>query len=628
MTNYDITEKSVFSLGYESPLSDIWTNTGFQYDWAIAGRPFLSIASDEFQLVRSFVQVNKQQFDNRAEPGEQTLTGWWLRSQRDFSIGAGQEFYEPAYGQQVAGDERISRRYWTSRGVDVWTPGKVSLLPKMNLLFASTGDTEVVTASNGTTSFIYGLTGTGVSRSNGTTTTSITGWTATPTALASTGNSVLGFHSTGIDISAASGTTATSLWTHSLGAGDGWWVKERIIAAFGKDLYELNLDGGSITTSDKIFSPSGTGWTWVSACAAPGAILVAGYRGVQSAIYKFTLKTNGQADDGLAAPVTVAEFPTGEVIRDIKTYLGAYLLIVTSAGVRIGTVDAEGNVNYGPLTYTGNAQGHSFAYDRFFYVGVTDAGNGTSGCIRIDLSEIDPSGRAAWANDVDTGATGEIDAVTGFGTTDRIAIGVHGSGVYLASATELVSTGNLVSSRIRYSTLEPKTFQLASVKGETVNGSIQIFSIDTDNDETSLYTLSAASTAEFGLNPTDPNESLSLKFVLNRDPADATKGPTLRGWQTKALPAVLRKQQWRLPLLCFDSEQDRFGNRHGHTGDALQRYRTLRASLINGIPVLLQDLISGDSFTVLVEDVQFYQTSPPHNANGFGGVLIVQCREL
>ncbi len=633
MPSYDISEETVFSIGYPSQpsaSSSLWSNSGFNYDWAIAGKPFLSIASDEFQLIRSFVQVNKQQFDNRNDPGEQTLSGWWLRSQYDFGCGAGQTFFEPTHPSESSQDPRVTRKFKSSYNVNVWTPGQATLLPSMSQLFASTGDTEVVTASNGTTSYVYGLTGTGVSRSDGTTTTTITGWASTPTGLASTGNAVLGFYSTGIDISVTTGTTATTLWTHSLGAGNGWFVKERIIAAFGSDLYSLGLGGGSIGTSERVFQATGTSnsITWVSATAAPDSILVAGNRGLQGFIYKFSLASNGTTT-ALTAGYTVAELPPGETIRDINVYLGTYLTLVTSAGVRIGTVNSDGGVTYGPLSYTGTAQGHSVGRDRFIYVGVTDAGNATSGCIRLDLSEIDSTGRAAWANDVDTGVSGEVDAVCSFGTTDRIVIGVHGQGIYIASATQLAATGYLTTSRVRYSTLEPKTFQIISVRANVDNGSIGVSSLDVNDSATSLYTLNSTSqSAEIGFASTSPVEYASAKFDFARSSTDATKGPTLRGWQMKALPAVTRKQQWRIPFLCFDSEQDRFGNRSGYTGSAIERYEALRAALLTGVPVSLQDLIAAETFTVLVEDVQFYQTSPPQNANGFGGVLIVQCREL
>lgn len=628
--SYDISTDPVFPLGFEpSTSSSLWSNTGFNYEWAVAGKPFLSIASDEFQSIRSFVQVNKQQFDNKNDPGEQTLTGWWLRSQRDFGCGAGQTFLEPTQLNDNDSDARFLRKFQSSYGVNVWTAGQITLLPSMSRVITSTGDAEAVSASDGTNTYIYGLTGSVVQRWNGTTTTNITGWTSTPTHLATTGNAVLGFHSTGIDISNSSGTTATSLWSHTLGVGDGWFVKDRIIAAWDSDLYELSLAGGTITAGDKIFDATGTtnSITWVSATAAPSAILVAGNRGLQGIIYRFTVADTGATTD-LSAPFTVAEFPPGETLRSIQSYLGAYLLIVTSAGVRIGTIGADGSINYGPLTYSGTAQGHPTASDRFFYVGVADAGDGFAGCIRIDLSEIDQTGRAAWANDVSTGVTGEVDAVLLYGTTGRVAVSVHGQGIYVSSATELRSSGVLVTSRVRYSTLEPKTFQLANIRGDFSNGSVAISQVDVNSSETSLYTFTAGLQSEFAFATTTPTEFMSLKFTLSRSATDSTKGPTVRGWQIKALPAVTRKQQWRLPLLCFDMEQDRFGNRYGHVGGAFERYQALRSALLSGVPQPLQDLVCGETYTVLVEDVEFYQTSPPHNASGFGGVLIVQCREL
>jgi len=50
--------------------------------------------------------------------------------------------------------------------------------------------------------------------------------------------------------------------------------------------------------------------------------------------------------------------------------------------------------------------------------------------------------------------------------------------------------------------------------------------------------------------------------------------------------------------------------------------------LLSGEPIVLQDLTYREQWTVLIEDLQFIQTSPPRNASGFGGVLVVTCREL
>ena len=102
--------------------SSTWQNSGESYDIAIGGLPFILATNDERQYIRQTAPFKKDQFDNGAEPGEQSLTGWWLRSQSSFHSGSGIKFYDPSAGETVA------HRFADSKGVDVWTKGQATLL--------------------------------------------------------------------------------------------------------------------------------------------------------------------------------------------------------------------------------------------------------------------------------------------------------------------------------------------------------------------------------------------------------------------------------------------------------------------------------------------------------------------
>jgi hypothetical protein len=80
--------------------------------------------------------------------------------------------------------------------------------------------------------------------------------------------------------------------------------------------------------------------------------------------------------------------------------------------------------------------------------------------------------------------------------------------------------------------------------------------------------------------------------------------------------------------MVFDSETDRFGQKQGYPGFAMTRWQNLRNALIAGTPVVLQDFLAKETYTVLIEDIQMVQTSPPRQQSGLGGVLVVTCREL
>lgn len=118
----DISEGLPLTLS--NPAGATYTPSGYAYDIAVAGLPFFISPLDESPYRRVTAQYRKQQLDTTREPGEQTLTGWWLRSQSSFHFGQGIKFFEPAQ------DESLRFQYTESKGMDVWTKGQATLLPK------------------------------------------------------------------------------------------------------------------------------------------------------------------------------------------------------------------------------------------------------------------------------------------------------------------------------------------------------------------------------------------------------------------------------------------------------------------------------------------------------------------
>ena len=129
----DITDSIPFNVGQPSYVSDIWTNTTVAYDVAIGGLPFFYGINNDRPYERQTAPYKKQQFDNSKEPGEQTLEGWWIRSQSSFHRGAGITFFDPSAGEEV--DYRFS----DSENVNVWNKGQVSLLKNVTQTHNITG---------------------------------------------------------------------------------------------------------------------------------------------------------------------------------------------------------------------------------------------------------------------------------------------------------------------------------------------------------------------------------------------------------------------------------------------------------------------------------------------------------
>jgi hypothetical protein len=112
----------------------IWQNTDINYDVAIGGLPFIYAISDARPYIRQTAPFRKEQFDNQTEPGEQSLTGWWIRSQSSFHGGTGITYFDPQ-----TSDPFGHYRFADSRGVDVWEQGEVRLLKDVTSAHVTTG---------------------------------------------------------------------------------------------------------------------------------------------------------------------------------------------------------------------------------------------------------------------------------------------------------------------------------------------------------------------------------------------------------------------------------------------------------------------------------------------------------
>ena len=112
----------------------VWQNTDINYDVAIGGLPFIYAINDARPYIRQTAPFRKDQFDNQTEPGEQSLTGWWIRSQSSFHGGTGIVFFDPQ-----TSDPFGHYRFADSRGVNVFKQGEVTLLKDVTDVHETTG---------------------------------------------------------------------------------------------------------------------------------------------------------------------------------------------------------------------------------------------------------------------------------------------------------------------------------------------------------------------------------------------------------------------------------------------------------------------------------------------------------
>jgi hypothetical protein len=636
----------------------IWQNTTISYDTAIGGMPFISAISDKDEAIRQTAPFKKDQFDNGQEPGEQSLTGWWLRSQMSFHSGAGINFYDP-----LTNDESGHYRFSDSKGVDVWTKGQVTMLKDSTQGHVVTGAIRsnkrpfqslrsIEWTTSGTTfkggllwdeydvdkikvddpsnpvHFIDYISGTDAPVyaicDDGTNAYWITN-TATkktvykkPLTGSSADNSdrVTMFDEVGLV------TNATMEY-----------VKDRIIMCANNKVYEFAGSASAMPTA--VYTHPVSTHVYSSITASGPAIYVAGYNGIQSTIQKFTLNTSGVMPT-LTSAITAAELPVGEIVHKIYYYLG-YMMIGTDKGIRVGLVsDQDGSINYGPLIVETSQPCYDFAA-RNHYVWCATGVAGEPGVIRIDLSNEIETLRFAYANDLYvSGVSGYKTTACAFaGDTNRLMFTTANNGtvdgyIYVESASTLMSTGYLTTGNIRFGTLEPKNFKRLVGRGDFSKGSLGLLSVDIDGTEYDHITYdSNVSSVEVGTNqPSVAREYLAYKFLFLRDATTTSLGPVFKGYQAKATIATPRQRQISFPVYCFDTETDRNGVTTGYKGRAHERILQLEAIEESGDIVLWQDLNTSELRQVQIEGVSLRRTTPPDKFSGYGGIINIVVRTV
>jgi len=667
MATPDITENIPLNVGNPGT-SGFWSNNAEDYDVAVGGLPFFLAPTDQQPYQRETAPYRKDQFDNGTEPGEQSLTGWWIRSQSSFHVGSGIKFYDPSAG------ETTKYRFTDSQGVDVFTKGEVKLLKDVDSTHATNGaivgtdhqhtnqhvrsiqwssingvllhdefDVEKISTAGTVTKFIDYTSGTdrkvfaicddGVNAY----------WITNKTVGGNQRLTMFKKPLTGDSTTGSSNPSATGDVTQMFQSGDTEilyaameFIKDRIILCVNNKVFELATTATALPSA--VYTNPNTNYHYTSVAASGPAIYTAGHSGIYSTIQKYTLTTAG-AVPTLTQAVVAAEFPPGEIVEKLYYYLG-YMMIGTSKGMRVSAInDQDGSLSYGPLILETSQPVYDFAArDRFIWcasgIGTLDAG-----LIRIDLSqniENEPL-RFAYANDlqVTQTATHYTTAVTFIGTTNRLAFctayETTTGAIYLESATVLRPTGYVTTGAIRYGTLEPKNFKLIRARGDFTNGAMDIFALDSSNNVYTIITYNAAvGTPEAATtNPEGPQEYLSYKFTLSRSATTTSQGPVFKGYQAKALPATARQRVIQFPVWCFDVETDRYNVKTGYEGRAWERIQLLEDIEKLGDIVNVQDFTTGERVQALIEKVNFSRKTPPSGQfDGFGGLLLITVRTV
>ena len=425
----DITERTIIDLsGRLSTYYDLNANA---FDVAIAGLPFIMAVTDNTPYKRQTAEFRAQRVDQMRDPGEHTLagSGYWTRSQSSWHYGEGIQYTEPMEGN----DNEVRFRFNNSYGINVWTPGQLTLLKKTTLVQAFTGKCKVDTGASSTgvafavatdmtvrttqTTAMYKITTAGVS-------TALVNYASinNETVLATTSDGTYMYVATtaGIyDVQLSDGTTHKHYGYDGLTASNVVlkYVKSRVIGAFGftdgtYSAYELifkdhggspvvQIKPGMVTSQGDLINGSTLMpvlWQWAGITEGTNAIYLGGYAGDHSSIFKLQVDNTG----ALGTIITAATMSRGEVILSLYSYLGTYIMVGTNKGARIATLDQNGDLIYGPLVFHNENGVYDFeGRDSYIWAGHTAGVNSASGTMRINLGQ--PITLSGYAQPISTG---------------------------------------------------------------------------------------------------------------------------------------------------------------------------------------------------------------------------------
>ena len=632
----------------------VWQNTGVDYDIAIGGVPFLLDATETHPYERSTAPFRKNQFDTQRDPGEQSLQGWWFRSQSSFHAGQGIKFYDPFANPFSTTLASNSYRYGSSFGVNPFTFGQVTLLNSTTQIATTTAALHLESVQVSGADKILLLDG-DIKVVDGSTSSTLVTHVNTIYSMAQDGTNVYYIDGGNVYSKALTGGASSALFTSSISVTSSsmHWVKQRLVSSINNKLYELvGGTGGALPTP--VYTHPNAAWQWTDIEEAGPAIYASGYAGGNSTIYMFVLTTAGTMPV-LTSGIVAAQLPMGEIVYSMYSHLGEYLIIGTNKGVRVAQVDqATGYINYGPLLVNTPTPVRGFAArDSYiwFGTGVTDGPNTYAGTWRIDLSNEVDTLRFAVAQDVwADGISGTAYDVTTLGNTDRIAFLAttaagtsSGLGLYLQDASNVVSSGYVQTGLIRYNTLELKNFKRVVGRGDfgiaassaypngSTKGSMTIASVDAAGNRYDIVSYdNNIGTPEATISqPIGAQDAIALRFTLFRDATDTTLSPIFKGYQLKAVPATPRTRIIKIPLLCFDVDTDKYNATVGYEGYAYDRLAALETIEAAGDVVTLQDFRTGETVQCLIEELAFInKISPDKRLTNFAGTIIITVRTV
>jgi len=666
-TSADISDAFVYDLSTTELVSSTYP-TDIAYDISIGDNSFLIYNTSQAPHIRETAQYKKDQFDSSTSPGEQSLLGWWLRSQTSWHYGAGIRYFEPGV------EKNVDYKFYDSRGVDIWTIGEASILKDTFIGYSGSTNNLVGTPATYTSGlYTYNCLVTGsndgslkrLRLNNNTEVTGVSPYEFSYTIASHTSDPFYSITTDGTYYYAicdkavhkglvdGTGSDVITNIHNATGTSKATikYVKGKVLASSDNVLYNINANHTSASHSaakDISDTASGTPasysylthlntqWYWNDITDGSVSVYASGYANGVSEVWAISYdKTLVNLD--MAGGQMVTRLPFGETINAIKYYLG-YLVLATSKGVRICQIDINGNVTLGPLTYQ-SAYGVNGITEKDTYVYCSTSLDSTvtqtnAALIRINLGQPFDDGTFAYANDLEYVDTFASNATDVFLVDDRLLM-LYNTSTYgkiaFEHTTQRRASGYLETGYIRYGVTEPKYFKYINVGAEfTAEDSIGLQTIDNLGNEYDILSInSATQSQDLEMHyPTGSQEILAFRFIFaNNSPL--TNTPTLKSYRVKSIPAMKRQRMIQYPLSCFDIEQDRYNSQFGYVGRSYDLLHSIEELEEVGNFVIVNDWRTNESYTGLIETMRFENSASTDKiSSGYGGILTVTIRKV
>ena len=585
------------------------------------------------QYRRTTVPTLREQRDTSSEPGEQSIDSqFWLRSQTDWSYGAGQTYFDI--------NESNRGRFSSSSGVDVWTKGQISLLPmcesKNNAKTYTNVIAKVFRRTSNDTDYMYVANGnvleysTNFSAADGSVTWNTVTALASPqtiTDIASDGNRIyIAYGSNRVTAETDIGVTDQPATLGSLNPDYLRIVGGRLFGIDGGNIAEY--DYGAAKVSSSLDSTLLGGGLWVTVCAGPVGFYAASNTAGTGAISFISV---GAADGLLEEPQQVAELHRGEEINDMISY-GGILALATSKGLRIAAIDAgSGSVTYGPVIDDVGEVFSLVADERFVWFG-----GGSGKTYRADLSRFTESLVPAWAEDlvsVKDATSGGADA----SPSNVTHVARSGGGTYFVdsangvqgpmSTGQLVATGTMTVGDVKWNSQFDKILRTIEIRSApssivaalqtwgdadvewadadefwvgqtaTVGGSVTATVTNDENYSVTTGTLANKTPTNVAALVPELSEAFKIQLNLTRD-STVTAGPQLESWKIQAFPAPTRVDEIIVPIILKTRVATSRGRGTAAAYDTKAEYDALRTAMTEKKVITYQEGSRSDTAVI------------------------------